>query len=97
MTVLGWDFAAGRIQELALDAVGEWIKGSEGSLWIDLEAADVQRIADLGPVLGLHPLTLEDTLEQEHFSHPKVDDYEDYLFIVLHSVRWDEQAKAIKT
>ena len=38
---------------------------------------------------GWHPLDLEDVLSKRQ--RPKVDEYDDYLFIVLHFPRYDKE------
>ncbi len=55
----------------------------EGLRWIDIEhpsKADLDRIHKEFP--QFHPLALEDTLSP--IQRPKIDEYEDHLFIVLH-------------
>jgi magnesium transporter len=64
--------------------------------WIDLLKQDGSTLAVLSERFGFHPLTLEDCL---HFDQrPKLEPYDDYLFLVLHgfSVDWDriEHAQA---
>ncbi len=50
--------------------------------WIDLAAQDERTVALLGERFGFHPLTLEDCLKFDQ--RPKVEEYTDYLFIVMH-------------
>lgn len=62
-----------------------------GLLWLDLagEPAGV-----CGPILretfGFHPLAVDDALEESHV--PKVDDWGNYLYLVLHAVAFDPTA-----
>jgi magnesium transporter len=75
----------GRIeqQELRPDLLRE-----EGALhWIDLEDPSVKETTVLEDPFHFHPLAIEDCLAEVH--HPKVDDYEGYLFIILHGIRFD--------
>jgi magnesium transporter len=55
--------------------------------WVDLEDPTPEEAAVLESVFRFHPLAIEDTLVDVH--HPKVDDYEEYLFIVVHGMRFD--------
>jgi magnesium transporter len=55
--------------------------------WIDLEDPTVQEAALLEDPFHFHPLAIEDCLSEVH--HPKVDDYEEYLFIIVHGIRFD--------
>jgi len=58
-----------------------------GAVWIDLEAEPEDAVrALLGP-LGIHPVALEDMVA--HINRPKVDDYGPYLYVAVHSARWE--------
>ena len=51
--------------------------------WIDIKEQSEAEMAVLSERFRFHPLTLEDCL---HFDQrPKVEEYEDYVFVVLHS------------
>ena len=66
----------------------ELLRESEGALhWIDLEDPSVRESTILEDPFHFHPLAIEDCLAEVH--HPKVDDYEGYLFIILHGIRFD--------
>jgi magnesium transporter len=56
-----------------------------GLLWLDLvgEPAEVCEPI-LRDTFGFHPLAVEDALAQSHV--PKLDDWDSYLYVVLHSV-----------
>jgi magnesium transporter len=60
-----------------------------GSVWVDLEGPTPEEAEILSRVFGFHPLAIEDCWHEPQ--HPKVDDYGEYLFIVVHGVR-DETA-----
>lgn len=56
-----------------------------GSLWLDLAGEPPQACEPLlRDVFGFHPLAVEDALAQAHV--PRVDDWGDYLYVVLHAV-----------
>lgn len=58
---------------------------SEGGwVWLDTIGAGPGTVAEVGTAFAFDPVALEDVLEEVHF--PKVDDYGDYLFIVLHGL-----------
>ena len=66
----------------------ELLKEPEGAFhWIDLEDPSFKEAAVLEDPFHFHPLAIEDCLSEVH--HPKVDDYEGYLFIIVHGVRFD--------
>jgi magnesium transporter len=53
-----------------------------GTLWINIEGVhDVELLKRVGAEFGLHPLVVEDIANTEQ--RPKVEDYGDYLFVVL--------------
>ncbi|MBI4633695.1 MAG: magnesium/cobalt transporter CorA [Deltaproteobacteria bacterium] len=50
--------------------------------WINVDAVhDIRILEELGPLFGLHPLTLEDILNTDQ--RPKMEDFGNYLYIVL--------------
>jgi len=62
--------------------------------WVDLTRQDADSLAVLAREFQFHPLTLEDCL---HFDQrPKLESYEDHLFLVLHGfhIDWEELARS---
>ncbi|MFW6164349.1 MAG: magnesium/cobalt transporter CorA [Planctomycetota bacterium] len=60
-----------------------------GVTWVNVNGlGNVRLLEDLGQFLDLHPLALEDTLHVDQ--RPKVDDYEDHLYIVLRMLHFEE-------
>jgi magnesium transporter len=55
--------------------------------WINIEKPAPEDIAHLRRYYPFHPLDLEDCLS--NIERPKVDEYEDYLFIVMHFPVYD--------
>jgi magnesium transporter len=59
-----------------------------GVLWVDFENTPAQEDE---PILirtfGFHPLAVDDALQETHV--PKVDDWEKYLYLVLHAITFD--------
>jgi magnesium transporter len=77
----------GRIERHeSLDA-GALHAHSEAMHWVDLEDPTPEEASILETVFHFHPLAIEDCLADIH--HPKADDYEDYLFIIVHGIRFD--------
>jgi magnesium transporter len=64
-------------------------------LWLDLEAPTQQEAEVLSQVFNFHPLAIEDCWHEPQA--PKLDDYGDYLFIVVHGVRYDASADDFTT
>jgi magnesium transporter len=56
--------------------------------WINIDCLrQVDTLDQLGACYGFHPLVLEDILTDQR---PKVEDYDDYIFIVLKMIYYDE-------
>ncbi len=54
-------------------------------VWVDLEAATAEEAVILSRDFNFHPLAIEDCIAETLL--PKVDDFGDYLFLVLHGSR----------
>jgi magnesium transporter len=80
-------FSDGKLvgQDLELEAL-RLVRSDKGLLlWVDLDNATPDEIKNiLEGVFQFHPLAIEDCVAPN--SLPKVEDYEDYLFIVTHAV-----------
>jgi magnesium transporter len=61
---------------------------SPGLRWINIERPRPTDLAWLQERYEFHPLDYEDVLSRNQ--RPKVDEYDDYLFIVLHFPRYDK-------
>jgi magnesium transporter len=61
-----------------------------GLRWLNIEAPAAAEIAYLAEHFDFHPLDLEDVLSTRQ--RPKIDEYDEYLFIVLHVPRFDKRA-----
>jgi magnesium transporter len=72
------------LTELDADRIADHRRRDE-FFWLDLSDPDPATLDQLGELLGLHPLALEDT--REFGQRPKVDVYEDHLLLVFYSAR----------
>ena len=59
----------------------------DSKIWIDLENTGTAGFDALGPALVFHPMAVEDCVMDVNF--PRVDDYEKYIYMAVHSARWD--------
>jgi len=87
-------FSEGRLvgQDLELEAL-RLVRADKGLvLWVDLEAPTESEIKQiLEGVFQFHPLAIEDCVTPS--SLPKIEDYEDYLFLVMHGVDFTRTEK----
>ncbi len=89
-----FDYDAKSLQERKVQSVEECFpfKDSPTVTWINIEGIDPRAIQLIGDHFGVHPLVSEDIVNLGQ--RPKMEDYEDYIFVVLkmiyHNDRLDE-------
>ena len=83
--------------ELSIDEMRAALANESGLLWVDI-AVDGREHAEglLRDVFGFHPLTIDDCYNTL-IDPPKVDDYGDYLFVIVHNVTIDETMQHLAT
>jgi len=65
------------------------LQDEDGLLWVDFEDTPAEVDAPiLLDTFRFHPLAVDDALNESHV--PKVDDWDDYLYVVLHAVAFDK-------
>jgi magnesium transporter len=76
--------------DLPSDEFGAALLDRRGLLWVDFEATPPETDEPiLRDVFGFHHLAVSDALQQSHV--PKVDDWSDYLYLVLHAAVYEKQ------
>lgn len=69
--------------DVSLNAIKTALADQEGLLWVSLEQPSEEEIQNyLVDVFQFHPLAVEDC-QSTGFQTPKVDDYGDYLFMIM--------------
>ena len=94
ITVIDYDEA--HYHEAEVKAVEECFvfKAQPTVTWINMIGLRQVAVLDkLGECYGFHPLVLEDILSDQR---PKVEDYDDYIFIVLKMLYFDEKEAALE-
>ena len=87
LVACAWRLVGDQVQPCPVDeAVREAASGG-GPVWIDIDGCDAETAHRLLEPLRIHPLALEDMIMQ--VNRPKVDDYGSYLYIAVHSARWE--------
>ncbi len=66
---------------------------AHGLTWVHLDAPTADEAAQLAERFGWHPLDLEDVLSKRQ--RPKVDEYPEYLFAVLHFPAYDKAVQRL--
>jgi magnesium transporter len=96
--VFAYPRGAGAVEEHALDAVPGLVARDDVVLWLDIcghdgDAAHEQLLSN---VFHVHPLVLEDMFQDA--PQPKVEDFDDYLYVVVHGLdRRAEEPENIET
>jgi len=74
--------------DLPIESFPEALSDREGLLWVDFEGTPPETDEPiLREVFSFHHLAVDDALQETHV--PKVDDWGEYLYIVLHAVIFD--------
>lgn len=86
------DFSATETSERVLNDIDELPKHERPkwstTRWIDVQGVHPYALRVLGETYGLHPLAIEDAMNTPQ--RPKLDDYDDYLFVVMRMLRFIE-------
>jgi magnesium transporter len=80
--------ADGRIiKGLSREDINRVLKSRKGFLWVSIEnPTDDELHTTLRDTFHFHPLAIEDA-HSVGYQVPKIDDYEEYLFLILHALR----------
>ena len=88
-------YDAGKYQsdEVDLAALEQALRPDQGKVtWVDIQGlGDCEAIRKVGEHLCLHPLTVEDVVHTHQ--RPKVEEFDDYLYVVLRAVRMEGEGK----
>jgi magnesium transporter len=91
------DYDEASLEERELKTVDECVpyKDKPTVTWINIDGLhDVGVIEKIGINFGLHPLVLEDIVHTEQ--RPKMEDFENYIFIVTKMLSYDEEENQIR-
>lgn len=97
-TISIFEYDAKSLTESTLDSseAAALAMPTKGKLWLNVHGLhDPDLMKQLGETFKLHPLTMEDILNTTQ--RPKVDSYDDYLFIVTRFFYYDERRMAINS
>jgi magnesium transporter len=75
-------------KNLSLEEIKNAYDQKQGVLWVDLIQTPYEESEQiLLNLFGFHPLAVSDALDEVHV--PRVDDWGDYLYLVLHNIRFN--------
>ncbi len=90
------DYDPAELRERRMDRIEECfpLRDRQTVTWINVDGLhDVALIESLGRHFGLHPLVLEDIAAVNQ--RPKMEEYDDYLYVVLHMLALDDERKHV--
>jgi magnesium transporter len=91
-------FSQGKLvgQDLGLDFLKVMLIDDDAQIWIDLEqASHDDHKTLLEGMFNFHPLAIEDCVSPSE--QPKVEEYDGYLFLVMHAVDYSAQEHRFET
>jgi magnesium transporter len=96
LSVINYD--GSNFQEKEVRSVGEAvsIRKKSSVTWLNIDGVHQPEIIEqVGKSFGVHPLVLEDIANTGQ--RPKMEDFDDYIFVVLRMLRFDETENQTKT
>ena len=76
-------------QDISMDLLNVVLRDEGAQFWVDVgEVSDEEAKKILEGVFHFHPLAIEDCLINSDRS--KVDEYEDYVYMVTHAVKYSK-------
>ena len=91
------DYDEAGLEERELATVDDCFpyKDTHSVTWINIDGLhEVDIIQKLGDRFELHPLNLEDIVNTGH--RPKMEDFEDYLFLIVKMITYDDEDSLVK-
>ena len=84
------------LDQLEKEQVKDLLTKKDGLLWIDIEDVTDEDAELLSDVFGFHPLAVEDCISRD-IHPPKIDDFEDYLFVIVHGINYHTESEVVET
>ena len=79
---------------LPLEEAAKYCVGSGEFVWLGLKEPSDEELREVGEMFGLHELALEDAGNAHE--RPKLEDYDDSLFVVLKTTRYDDAKEEVE-
>lgn len=67
-----------------------------GLLWVDIEGDEKDDIRLMSDIFKFHQLAIDDCLG-EHINPPKVDDFKEHIFVILHGINYTVESDIVET
>ncbi|MBI3953128.1 MAG: magnesium/cobalt transporter CorA [Chloroflexi bacterium] len=83
-------------QVLSADEVKHLLQRREGLLWLDTQGTSPEDARLLADAFRFHPLAIDDCLSTA-IHPPKVDEFEDHIFVIVHGAKLDGGSAVAET
>ena len=96
ITVLS--FSESDVAEAEVENIGEALPYRKPGYitWINIDGVhELSIVEEVGKHFNIHPLLLEDVVNTEQ--RPKVDDFDDYVFVVLRMLSYGEESHSVES
>ena len=74
--------------DLPRDEIEHALASGEGTLWVDIDTRDTQKVAMLKDVFHFHPLAIEEAVSPE--SRVKLEEFDQYVLLIVRTVAFCE-------
>jgi magnesium transporter len=81
---------------LSIEQIKSFLASGEGLLWVDFEVVTDEDAGLLSEVFRFHPLAVADCISRS-IQPPKVDDFDDHLFVIVHGINYHSESDVIET
>src|SRR4030042_701850 len=78
------------------DEIQAYYQSGQGLLWVDIEGDDAEDISLMSEVFNFHRLAIDDCLG-ERINPPKVDEFENHIFVILHGINHTIESDIVET
>jgi magnesium transporter len=73
-----------KLADCSIDEISDYLERPDCFVWVALRDASAEELSKMKEEFGLHELAVEDALQGHQ--RPKIEEYDDSLFAVLHTV-----------
>jgi magnesium transporter len=84
------------LDQLGTEQIRKFLATGEGLLWVDMEDVTDEDAELLSSVFRFHPLAVADCISK-NIHPPKIDDFDDYLFIIIHGINYHIESEVVET
>jgi magnesium transporter len=84
------------LDQLGIEQISNFLATGEGLLWVDIEDMTNDDAELLSNVFCFHSLAVADCISK-NIHPPKIDDFEDYLFVIVHGINYHIESEVVET